>query len=1372
MRGELVLFLLSYLFQFSQCDPCKPLTITEDEAPFSSCEWVDGQTPLLIFTNGTTLKVVQVTVLRCGTTSLDGSVFDVNGFQDAIFEKCEFTRIVGGVGAVRLQSSTASEAWFTGCNLTYGNFVSAGFLSTGTSRGPFIHVDKCIFEHHSVSNGGGLVNGNSGHWYVENTSFTNCTNKPQGQQTSQNGALMKISPDQTDQEVIVWFHNCTLMNPSSGDWFNNPQLITVMIASGNGNTHFSFRDSYAEWLCPYQISGAWNTDGAPMYWLRNFAGVTLVNITHYLSVTGGNKEIQFFEFGASILQIENSYFERKGGSNGQTDVLRNYAEAVFIDTTMIGFFRVFDIRTQSVVHTWTFINCTFQTNDEWSLSRTEMTMLIIRCTWLDVLNSGYSMGLFNNQGSNSKVYLECCCLMVSSNRGDRMNDRYTSNQVMIGSGNCISLARDNLGHLVTVRGTNNVFGCPQTQCSTTCYGQCQNVRMIPALMNWTTEDCIWSDKEGSNELPINFKGDSLVVKRCQFIRCGWPEAEGGCIQALSFTGDLLFEEVVFTSCKGGRGSIHLYNSVKKVVIVLNCNFSDSQYQYAGCVSAAQGGSQLLTLEIIESRFVNCSVSQGTGVISSQHPGLHVENCLFEECIISYDDHSGSCIFLKSGVSDVNVTVTGCTLEGNNVGAGTVSSLWIEGAEGNPSLFAFRNSTFHWDSSSVSANSVIGAANIQRAIFEYLNVSFSSSCQTESQAICHMATVSDLSMTVCDISSSGNDAARRVALTAGTAVLLRECNMHDVHIGVRMEKAGDLSIFQCRFNEIRGNCLHSLNIPCNIVAEMTYFGETETYEAGAFIHIASETSTVTISFCCFQTENHAQKKAVTCSGEVVLRTENCFSHKDVGSAVEAGKVTPGDGCGTNHYNCHSDCRFVCPTTGFTETRTFSSTGQLSLTDSHSESESVTSSKEMPNTDLLPLSSPLPSSRQFSASNEMSSTLHFTETSLASESKTLSQSSKGAGFRMTNDFSSSHANLFPFTGGLEMTSWLTKSNAISNSDSLTLSKRISMTQEESSTRPFLDSSGLHDSTQVDSSSVLSGSDLASASAIFLETNQLSEAIPPILTDFPPESPRETPTVADPAQVLPSTIKPPSTIQPLSTIPPPSTIPVLSTVPPAQTLVLASTVPPVATIPLPATNTPAPTPLPEETRSVLLGQSPYATELPAATESAAATISPPSSEYPDPTMVRASTEAPVSTEPPPATRSPPSTDPPPPTEFFPSTVPLASSIPIATPSISIILPRESSIAKSSSVRSVGEERSVSETGKREKSDSSGTVGEMPLKKDESSDHISLLIVSVILMVIFCVVFAGLLYKENERRKREELQAQMERQKAKNSKDKPHVQ
>jgi hypothetical protein len=814
--------------------------------------------------------------------------------------------------------------------------------------------------------------------------------------------------------------------------------------------------------------------------MKYFVGINFNNVTANICYGSGNHEVQYFEFITAVVEICNCYLERpENKGNVHTHFFRCAKELVVIDTTMIGTIRVTDYRSNFMSGTAyiSLIRCSILKIEEFFYCWGTVTALLMACYWEDgIARDTGDNCLGSIEGSTASVInVYGSCFKLDSRRGC-LRYKGVGNIIIKGNQNCFSLAKTQIATCtgVTVEDTSadaSQFGCE------TCKdynGMCP-VRNTPAFVDSTVEDCIWSDVTAAAQLPINFKGASLSVRRCKFIKCGWTEAEGGCIQAALFTGDLLFDSLTFTECSGAKGSICVSSNVNKLVTLFQCKFTSSTYSAGGCLYAATGEGSLLVLEVMETEFTGCSVTDGTGVISTQHSELHVSACQFKNCVAKGDGNKGCFIYLRASTAPaVNASVIGCTFENGPADGGSVSSILIEGP-GNDSNFVFRSSNFVWNSPSSVVDSVIEGINLVSAAFEDVNITFSSSA-TETQSVCGMKTVENLELKECRIQSSGQSAI--IAIVCGASAILNGCELKYVGTGILVDNAGSLTVSFSQFEDINGNAISS-TVELYLLLLHNRFKETTTLTESSFILMTSGTSTMEMSFCCFQTTNHDKKLAVKTSGSIIVFMENCFSHLEESKAISAGSVKLDGECvdGANHYECE-ECRRVCPTIRFSGSLGFISTKSMSGTPGV-----FSSTERMSLTSDLSESSKLGSSNKFTNSNEYSLS-RLSETDSFSETSAPEHSS-----RMTNSDSYSRTN------DADTTLALTKSNTVD------VSILISASDEITKTQSFLETAYFHISSPFSNSHLFDSTVSNEALKTFLSTTELPGIPPAGPSPFPP-------------------------------------------------------------------------------------------------------------------------------------------------------------------------------------------------------------------------------------------------------------------------------
>jgi hypothetical protein len=440
-------------------------------------------------------------------------------------------------------------------------------------------------------------------------------------------------------------------------------------------------------------------------------------------------------------------------------------------------------------------------------------------------------------------------------------------------------------------------------------------------------------------------------------------------------------------------------------------------------------------------------------------------------------------------------------------------------------------------------------NVENVSFDHLNVTFSVS-GNDMYSIFECVAVANINVNECRIES---DSGARTAFKGAGSVYMTKCDISGVNIGVCLDSGNDLDVSQCRFNEIRAQNIYCFGgSACNVSVFDTFFGESDNFGSFAFINVAISESTLRIVFCCFQTSNVQNRKAIYSEGILTIGPENCFRHESETEAItvaEGGiRVYDENECATlnNHYNCQSKCRHVCPTLRFSRTVNFSSSTVFTASNSLSESErrlasdSLSASDRMGLTVALFQSSPASDSGLMSHTEGRSASSAFTDSNRVRLTLKLNASSNFSDTEMSVSVRFTHSYDFSRSFGMLSTQRMISTGRNS------ISQLIPGTVDFSVSNLFVRSNRLFDSVAFTSSNTLIRAEEASAIPLPLTV--------PIASTVPvPEGEIPLSTVPRPSTVLPRStiIHPPSTVHPASTIPLPSTYPVASTVPIVSTV-----------------------------------------------------------------------------------------------------------------------------------------------------------------------------------------------------------------------------
>jgi hypothetical protein len=277
-----------------------------------------------------------------------------------------------------------------------------------------IRVNDCVFQNQYENNGGGAVNGASGHWYIEDTIFANCTNKPAGEWSNLNGALIRLFSITAVQEVDVWVHRCEFENVA-GNWYSNSQICTIAIAAVNPNAHFSFRDSTYIWPIPYGLGD----ENSPLFRFGMYCtAVTFSNVT-VLAQPDGERGSWLFS-GDATVQIEHCIFTWTTGTPSGWYLMRGWGEVVIVNTNLTNLFRVYDIRSGTTRGAMNLILCALNGLKYLCYSSIAQTMYFLASTWID-RQSFDASGIIAGYIASSQVIPECSCWILdsSSKRGIR-----------------------------------------------------------------------------------------------------------------------------------------------------------------------------------------------------------------------------------------------------------------------------------------------------------------------------------------------------------------------------------------------------------------------------------------------------------------------------------------------------------------------------------------------------------------------------------------------------------------------------------------------------------------------------------------------------------------------------------------------------------------------------------------------------------------------------------------------------------------------------------------------------------------------------------------------------------------------------------------
>jgi hypothetical protein len=255
------------------------------------------------------------------------------------------------------------------------------------------------------------------------------------------------------------------------------------------------------------------------------------------------------------------------------------------------------------------------------------------------------------------------------------------------------------------------------------------------------EDCVW---QGFTSIVVTFRGTNLLVHRCSFLTCGTGDLRGSCINALDFAGDVVIDDVEFTSIQSERGTVYVGNNVRHIVSLTNCRFSRCTHKYRGSICAehwATNALQLLTLNIVRCSILDEATTDGYGPLNGRSTEWYIEECtIMRSSVIPYNDNRAA--FLRvaatSTTTHLNITVVRCTINNEQTG-GYGHLVYVGGPSGDPSaVFAVYDTSIFWQhpltNGMASGNYWIGLENIASIIFANSSINYTTENTAETPMI--------------------------------------------------------------------------------------------------------------------------------------------------------------------------------------------------------------------------------------------------------------------------------------------------------------------------------------------------------------------------------------------------------------------------------------------------------------------------------------------------------------------------------------------------------------------------------------------------------------------------------------------------------------
>jgi hypothetical protein len=386
------------------------------------------------------------------------------------------------------------------------------------------------------------------------------------------------------------------------------------------------------------------------------------------------------------------------------------------------------------------------------------------------------------------------------------------------------------------------------------------------------------------------------------------------------------------------------------------------------------GDYGLTLNIKGCRFTktgsNSSHTPRKGCFSGIFPRWTFEDCVFSDCTVNYKEPryaEPGCFFYITPDSsgEMYLKIRRCVLDNAKVTGGvTQSCLYLQSRPGRAApLLELVDVYFYWNCPHTDTFTPIVCKRVSKAEFRNVTAIFSS---PKSDGYIFQVGGSIIIFSDCDIRPVSGKV-RGVAISDTStveSVSFTECNFTDLNWGLGLQVSSTISLSSCVFQGLSDHAIHCTT-NFQITAVFCIFTEAKTWTGNAFIHLVSGPSKVSLRFCCFQTRN-SQKRAIyfgSGSNVVDLIEQNCFSHSQIGQAMNIAPSTGMPHCGKNFITNCNRCEVRCPTDVFSkshilsrtvtysETVHFMSTSRLVVTSSLSLSKGFSPSEAVAASEFL-------------------------------------------------------------------------------------------------------------------------------------------------------------------------------------------------------------------------------------------------------------------------------------------------------------------------------------------------------------------------------------------------------------------------------------
>jgi predicted RNA-binding Zn-ribbon protein involved in translation (DUF1610 family) len=436
---------------------------------------------------------------------------------------------------------------------------------------------------------------------------------------------------------------------------------------------------------------------------------------------------------------------------------------------------------------------------------------------------------------------------------------------------------------------------------------------------------VWQDKTGSDDQPVNFKGNSLVLIRIEFINCGHWDASGSLVMAAAFTGKVLLDHIRTFHCTGAEGLVSFENTEERVASVNNSLFDETYVHYRGAVSTdpqSTGDDQKLTLIVANTTFLSASCNDGYGTaVCSMSINTFIEDCVVKNHTVATSAGQRG-LFVRHEpklAMPAVLTIVRCTVDNGQTNSRNSNVIYFNSRSATQGTVSMTDFTLLWKQGTAQDSPPIRIDNAVTLTMTGCNVTFGMQSGSETGTVWLSVMVLKASDCYFETLDPQNQPRNQIELHGGDHTI-ENCYFTRGRIGIKFDSGTNkMDLTNCSFVDMMLHGIWGRNdIACTLTLERCLFGEFEEESGTSDPFVRVLEGAISFDYCCFIPRT-ASKVAIdgTSGRTCTLFSQNCFfSYNSIGAAISQWTInyeTPG--CGPNYIVRCTRCQNYCPSSSY-------------------------------------------------------------------------------------------------------------------------------------------------------------------------------------------------------------------------------------------------------------------------------------------------------------------------------------------------------------------------------------------------------------------------------------------------------------------------